>query len=585
MKSKVSRQNILVIKIGGLTFIYLLLTGVTILLARSFLAELFWNESAPESGSLLAFFSIPVVLLIFFIITVAGIVKDFISNKPGSRFQLRLLANLFFLTFLAASPMLIITNLSISEVLRFWRTLKPGTAMEKAQQFALESYALTMEKIENHADKGSFAVLIPAEFPQEFPPEVLAVQDFSYNGASWQPHDFYGRENLLLAVPPALQEGIVPRELPRDANIVRYAFNLNSPGSETDLLRVISWNLGEDFDSSLELIAAEQKNLSLIETIRVNITRLLVYFYGLFFLPALIMTLIIAVSFTQRISSPITELSEAIRQVANGDFTVRLLSKSKDELSQLVRSFNSMVEDLERTQAAMLKAEKISAWQNLAQQLAHEIKNPLTPIRLSAERVLRRWQNEPEKIGEILEESMVSVIQEAEGISTLLTEFRTLSKPSEPSRTLTDLAEIVSEITGNYKPAHPNVNFSVNHAESGLLIRMDRIKLYQVLSNLLTNSIDAMNGSGSLEIRTDIVRKKESSYCRISIEDSGGGIPEECIPTLFVPYFTTKDSGTGLGLPIVERIVTDHGGSIWFNTAEGAGTTFFIDLPLEGKNA
>ena len=94
------------------------------------------------------------------------------------------------------------------------------------------------------------------------------------------------------------------------------------------------------------------------------------------------------------------------------------------------------------------------------------------------------------------------------------------------------------------------------------------------------NAIDSMDGKGVIDIRTDLVKKRDSRYCRISVKDFGKGIPEDKQPQLFTPYFTTKDSGTGLGLPIVERIVSDYGGSIWFNSAPGAGATFFIDLPM-----
>jgi signal transduction histidine kinase len=111
---------------------------------------------------------------------------------------------------------------------------------------------------------------------------------------------------------------------------------------------------------------------------------------------------------------------------------------------------------------------------------------------------------------------------------------------------------------------------------------MDQRHINQVLTNLIINGIDAMDGAGQIEIRTDLVKKRESRYCRLSIRDSGKGISRENRDKVFTPYFTTKDAGTGLGLPIVERIVNDLGCTVWFNSAEGAGTTFFIDFPLDG---
>jgi len=216
----------------------------------------------------------------------------------------------------------------------------------------------------------------------------------------------------------------------------------------------------------------------------------------------------------------------------------------------------------------------------MAQQLAHEIKNPLTPIKLSAERVLRRWRNEPEQIGEIIEDSMLAIIQETEGLSTLLNEFKTLSKPVELSQSWTKLGKTTEEAIIPYRTSWPDVTFDTERVDPDITIKIDKHRLSQVLTNLLINAIDAMDGKGLIEIRTDIIQKREMRFCRLSIRDTGKGINRETVPQVFTPYYTTKESGTGLGLPIVERIVHDHGGSIWFNTAEGMGTTFFVDLPI-----
>jgi nitrogen fixation/metabolism regulation signal transduction histidine kinase len=243
-----------------------------------------------------------------------------------------------------------------------------------------------------------------------------------------------------------------------------------------------------------------------------------------------------------------------------------------------------MVQDLEKSRDALLRSEKISMWQNIAQQLAHEIKNPLTPIKLSAERVLRRWHTDPQSIGEVIESSMMAIIQETEGLSTLINEFRTLSKPTEPSKSLTglqasNLRETAEEITNAYSSSYPLVKFDIQYVQTDILINIDKHRLSQILTNLIINAIDAMNNAGSIEIRTDLVKKREVCYARISVKDSGKGMPLQDSQQIFTPYFTTKKSGTGLGLPIVERIITDHGGAIWFDSAEGIGTTFYIDLP------
>jgi signal transduction histidine kinase len=145
----------------------------------------------------------------------------------------------------------------------------------------------------------------------------------------------------------------------------------------------------------------------------------------------------------------------------------------------------------------------------------------------------------------------------------------------------TSLRETAEALAVSYSSSYPGVQFDITHVQAGIVIKIDKHRLSQILTNIVINAIDAMDGSGAIELRTDLVKKREINYCRLSIKDSGKGISEQEGQFVFTPYFTTKASGTGLGLPIVERIVNDHGGAIWFNSAEGMGTTFFIDLPAE----
>jgi len=352
-------------------------------------------------------------------------------------------------------------------------------------------------------------------------------------------------------------------------------------GQAQNILIIINYDLGGEFDTGKDALENQSERFETINFLRANIRPLLLYYYGVFFLPTLLMTVIVAISFTRRITHPIVELTEATRRVAEGDFSIQILSRRNDELGLLIRSFNAMVQDLEKSRAALVKHETISIWQNMAQQLAHEIKNPLTPIKLSAERVLRRWRNDPDNIKEILESSMMAIIQETEGLSTLLNEFRTLSKPMEPSQSWTSLQTSVKEVLNSYSSSYPGVEFNTEYAQTEIRIKIDKHRLCQILTNLIINAIDAMEGKGIIEIRTDLVKKREVCYCRISVKDSGKGIGRQEGQLIFTPYFTTKESGTGLGLPIVERIVNDHGGAIWFDSAENMGSTFYIDLPAE----
>ncbi|GHU81283.1 hypothetical protein FACS189468_3520 [Spirochaetia bacterium] len=467
-------------------------------------------------------------------------------------------------------PVTIITIQSLFELTRFWRNVNIDIALDNAKTFALENYSYRLERFEELALKSSFGT------PREAPEEFAAVQDFEDRDGIWVSREFSGDPSQEMEEPPAIQEGFVPREIRRDRDMVRYILY-----PEEGVLRVLSYSLGEGFDQAVAVIEEEAAHVGVMETLRSNVKPLLVFYYGVFFLPTLLMTVIIAISFTLRVTQPLTELAEATGRVAEGDFSIQILSRPKDELGHLIGSFNAMVRDLEKSRSALVKAEKISIWQSMAQQLAHEIKNPLTPIKLSAERVLRRWRNEPERIGEILESSMLAIIQETEGLSTLVTEFRTLSHPLEPSHSRTILKDAVEEAAALYRNSYPEVHVNTAHVGEAFLVKIDRRYISQILTNLFINGIDAMDGKGDIEVRTDLVEKRESRFCRLSVMDTGKGIPEEEGARIFTPYFTTKATGTGLGLPIVERIVNDHGGSIWFNSSEGLGTTFFVDLPLD----
>jgi nitrogen fixation/metabolism regulation signal transduction histidine kinase len=571
-----------VINVRGLVLIYVLLCILSILFSRTFFSEALRDGEVPGQLNQVIFYTIPVVLLIFLAYSMLGIFRDLAAGRTGSKFKAQLLAYFLITVVFAAVPVTIVTGLAMNELLRFWRTVEAEKASQAARGFMLESYSLHMERLETLAKTTDFNLRLSGS-GERLPDRILAVQDFVPGPeGSWQSRDFTGAERCRLILPPPDREGFVDREMPRDRDLIRYAFQPPAPDGQAAerVLRVLSYHLGENFDTAVGAVENQIQQFGIIDSLRANLQPLLIFYYGVFFFPTLLMTAIIAISFTRRVTQPLVDLAEATRAVAEGDFSIQILARRGDELGLLISSFNSMVRDLEKSREALINAEKISLWQTMAQQLAHEIKNPLTPIRLSAERVLRRWRNEPDRVGEILENSMLAIIQEVEGLSTLLTEFRTLSRPMENPQSYTDIGEALEESIAPYRSSHPNVQFETRYAAWGIIVKIDKHRMNQIFSNLFINAIDAMDGRGLIEIRGDLVKKRESSYCRLSIRDTGKGIPEQEGPLVFTPYFTTKETGTGLGLPIVERIVNEHNGSIWFNSAEGMGTTFFIDLPL-----
>ncbi|MDR2786024.1 MAG: HAMP domain-containing protein [Treponema sp.] len=615
MKTVRIHQKNFFINVRGLIVIYLLLCILTVLFSRIYFVETLEGDIVPDILlqdvlPFVVFLTIPLVLLILLAVSVGNLIRDFVARRTGSKFQVRLLAYFIVVVIFAAVPVTVIITQASYEMVQFWRSVHPEEVLDDAQRLALDNYSLLSDRCEilvrNRYDRidalmraaenipdgtdwrqellsGIHRHIDPAEL-SEIAEEFEAIQDFwLLPSGEWRNATFAGNTDLELFEPPGFQSGFAPRELSRDRDIIRYVLtpDRKESGYFEGFIRVVSYNLGEGFDDTVASIREKKGRFDVINGITGSLRPLLIFYYGMFFFPTLLMTVIIAISFTRRVSQPLVELTEATRRVAAGDFSIQILARPGDELATLIQSFNTMVQDLQKSQDALVKAEKVSLWQSVAQQFAHEIKNPLTPIRLSAERVLRRWQNDPGRIGEILENSMMAIIQEVEGLSNLLTEFRTLSRPIEPSQTRTVLKAAIEECIAPYQNSYPQVYFDTTHLDPEVRIKMDARHINQVLSNLIINAVDSMGGQGIIEIRSDSVKKRESRFCRLSIQDNGKGIPAENREKVFTPYFTTKKSGTGLGLPIVERIVNDHGGSIWFNSAEGAGATFFIDFPLD----
>ena len=571
MKTVKTRPQYSILNVRGLIFIYVLLCIFTVLFTRSFFSGTLYDGKIPSRLSVVVFFTIPVMLLVFLGIAAAGLIGDVIARRPGIKFKVRLLGYFVIIVVFAAAPTTIVTGISISEIIRFWQGVNADAARTAARTFAVENFSFHIENFEKALAQMRQNPAAVTTLPQD----IACVQDFLVTGEGPAEIAFTGRQSGRLEAPPSQIEGYVTRELPRDLGVIRYVML-----PERNVVRLVSYNLGLDFDLGMVTIENQGERFDLIGSLRENTRILALFYYGVFFFPTLLMTVIIAISFTRRVTNPIVELTDATRRVAEGDFSIQILARRGDELGLLIRSFNAMVQDLEKSRAALLKAEKISIWQNMAQQLAHEIKNPLTPIKLSAERVLRRWRNEPGQIGEIIEDSMLAIIQETEGLTNMLNEFRTLAKPMEPSKSLSRIGESVEEVIGIYRGSYPEIKFDIEHIDGGVTVRIDKNRFSQIVSNLIINAIAAMDGSGFIEIRTDLVKKREVEFCRLSIRDTGKGIAKQDSDQIFVPYYTTKQSGTGLGLPIVERIVNDHGGVIWFNSAEGTGTTFFVDLPV-----
>jgi len=294
---------------------------------------------------------------------------------------------------------------------------------------------------------------------------------------------------------------------------------------------------------------------------------------------ALLLTIIFGFVVSRRITRDLDALVEGAYAVSRDDYEYRISTRSHDEIGAVADAFNSMLEDLQESKERLVTAERIAAWQEIARSLAHEIKNPLTPIQMSVETMRRSRAKDHPSFDEIFEEATATILEETGRLKRIVGEFSEFARMPKPSKQRIDLNDAVRSAVALYKGS---VAIQCETDASIPAIDADRDQLTQVLLNLLENARDAIAMTGDTQGRI-LVQTRLAAGGRaieLSVADSGPGIPEEVGGKIFTPYFTTKGQrGTGLGLATVHRIVSDHGGRIRVGTSTLGGAEFVIALP------
>ena len=284
--------------------------------------------------------------------------------------------------------------------------------------------------------------------------------------------------------------------------------------------------------------------------------------------------------FAARVIRPVVSLAEAARRVAAGDLGAKVEVESSDELGELAASFNRMTEDLVQQKDRTLQAERVAAWRELARRLAHELKNPLFPLQVTVENLMRAKQKSPEMFEEVFHEGTATLLAEINNLKAIIGRFSEFSKMPQPQRQPTQVNDVVRSVLRVVHAQLQEKNQIAVHtdlAESLPEISADPDLLHRALQNLVLNAIDAMPQGGELTIRTTAAGER----IEISVSDTGSGLTQEECGRLFTPYYTTKQHGTGLGLAIVQSVVSDHGGKISVESTKEKGTTFRIELPCD----
>jgi two-component system, NtrC family, nitrogen regulation sensor histidine kinase NtrY len=292
----------------------------------------------------------------------------------------------------------------------------------------------------------------------------------------------------------------------------------------------------------------------------------LLFLFGLF----------ITILISNYITAPLSLLAEKMSRLRLGGVNDKIFWNQRDEIGQLVAEYNRMIDELERSAGMLARSERESAWREMARQVAHEIKNPLTPMKLSAQYLQKAWNDKAPDWDQRLARFTTTLVEQINALSAIASDFSDFAKMPTIVVEQVDLEEVTGFVLSLYQGTS-EISYEFNTDVASPVVLADRSQLIRVFTNLLNNAVQAIGDKKGGKIR--ILLRSEKQYIIAEVSDNGEGMPVTRAERIFQPDFTTKTGGMGLGLAIVKGIVEGMNGEISFTSEEQKGTTFVIKLP------
>lgn len=313
------------------------------------------------------------------------------------------------------------------------------------------------------------------------------------------------------------------------------------------------------------------------EEIRREISGLVSAFANIYII-MIVITVILALLLSRYITKPLQLIGNQFGSIKMGDKNAKIEWVRKDEIGRLVDEYNRMIDEMEKSAELLARSERESAWRMMARQVAHEIKNPLTPIKLSMQLLMKAWDDKAPDWELRLKRFSQTLIMQIDTLSAIASEFSDFAQMPEPQIGQFDVIPLVQQSAALFRnQSDCEITFDTEFSEC--IIKADPNQILRVFNNLIKNALQAIpaDRQGMLQIRLTISGKE----CEISFNDNGTGISDEKLTRIFSPNFTTKTAGMGLGLAMVKNIIDNSSGRIWFETIPGEGSTFFVSLPMQ----
>ena len=313
------------------------------------------------------------------------------------------------------------------------------------------------------------------------------------------------------------------------------------------------------------------------DELKQGISTFIVAFINLYLI-LFLASVIVAVVLSNRITQPLSLIREKLRGIQLGKKNEQINYQAEDEIGALVKEYNHKVNELVESAELLARSERESAWREMAKQIAHEIKNPLTPMKLNIQYLQRAKEENKEQYNDFFDRVTKNLIEQIDTLSGIATEFSNFAQIPKAKNEVFNLIEVLQNICSLFEPSQ-NLHFSFDlNGLKELNIFADKEQLSRAFLNLIKNGIQSIPADQIGEIKIQV--RKLDSVAQITITDNGTGISQEAQMHLFEPNFTTKTSGMGLGLSIVRNIINNFRGKIWYDTSDINGTSFYIEIPL-----
>lgn len=567
----INRQNIFLVII--ICFFSLYLSAITYFLFSVDPISLF--ESITQNRMLLL--SLILILAIMFFLVIYNSVRiiiDRVRNREGSKFRLRLTLFFLLVTLIPIVPLSLISNNLISKSINLWFVRGVEGSLMDALEVSKELFSKFAEESlrewRMRCEECDLDTLRDMEFESI---DGIVRIDGSGNLETVHLNDVYA----VSMIRDLYVAGELPTESWKRLTVTDTEYLIfPAEGTSYYLLRKIPARI-QRYTGTISTGLQSYRTLKII---REPIKAIMILLFVVITMPFVLLSFYLSLIISRQVTVPIIELAKATQHVAEDDLEYSIQVSAKDELKLLIDSFNRMTRDLKLNKELLKHSERSAAWRDIARKIAHEIKNPLTPIKLSAERLLKQYGRN-DRYREVLSKAIGTIIAEVENITEMVNEFSHFARFPDTRLGKHDIITIIDDILAFLKDVniHRDVEFQFTHEGDSVYLLVDGMQIRRAILNVIYNSINAIGNNGVISIHgyPSKDRSSDGEKYILSISDNGVGIEAEIRERIFDPYFSTSSEGSGLGLAIVEKIVLDNGGRIWLESEPGK-TTFYMEF-------